>query len=578
VTQIIVLGAPESGLSVVARLLNLMGAHASETSESVGAANPPAAQEFLANREVVRLNDGLLKALRKSWIDCGELRLDAVPERDLARFRRGARALVASLDQHQPWVVNDPRLSLLLGLWKPFLSNPVCVLAHRAPAVVAKLLSLRHGLPKALCAALWEHYSVSALEQSAELPRTVVVYRQLLRNPRRTEEQLRHELSKLEVKGLEEPPENFANLLNGPDAASVELSPEQRDLARDIVNRLALEQAAPTVSSATATQLRGAVKAAQRQLEDQSKRVPGLALAEAERHRRFEETHALRAELAMLRDELECRPAAVEGHRSQGVFIVGSPRSGTSVLSWALARHPNFWTSAESDYLLELYGGGHLHEVYKRAFGRPDGGWLKRQNVSFEEFAAQMGLGAERLYDSRSKGRRWVDATPGHTLMIDDLMRLFPEARFLHILRDGRAVVNSMVSSDFDIDWASDFALACRTWVHYAQLGHEAARAHADRVLEVRQEQLVAEPHLELARVFEFLDEQSCERSVELLLTQRVNSSYGNLAVGDIRKAKDPGAAPPRPWRSWTAKQNRTFNAIAGDAARSFGYELPDGL
>ena len=559
----------------MARLLSLMGAHAGEAGELAGSAGADAAEETSANHEVVRLNDGLLKALGKSWIDCGGLRLDAVPEQDLARFRRGARALVASLEGHQPWVVNDPRMSLLLGLWKPLLSNPVCVLAHRGPAVVAKLLSLRHGLPEALCTALWEHYSVSALAQSAELPRTVVVYRQLLRNVQRVAEQLWRELSQLEVKGLKAPPKNLVNLVNGSDAASVELNSEQRDLARDIVNRSALEQAAPAVSSATATQLRGVPKAAQPQPGDGSKRAPGLALAE--RHRRLEETHALRTELAMLREELERRASAGEGQRSQGVFIVGSPRSGTSVLSWALARHPSFWTSAESDYLLDLYGGGHLHEVYKKAFGRPDGGWLKRQKVSFGEFAAQMGLGAEQLYDSRSKGRRWVDATPGHTLMIDDLMRIFPEARFLHILRDGRAVVNSMVSSDFDIDWASDFALACRTWVHYAQLGHKAARAHADRVLEVRQEQLVARPELELARVFRFLEEQPCERSAELILTKRVNSSYGNLADGDIRKAKDPAAAPPHPWRSWTAKQNRTFNAIAGGAARAFGYDVPDG-
>ena len=306
---------------------------------------------------------------------------------------------------------------------------------------------------------------------------------------------------------------------------------------------------------------------------DGPRRAPGLALAE----RRLEEAQALRPELSMVNEEPGRRSAADEGRRSQGVFIVGSPRSGTSVLSWALARHPSFWTSDESDYLLDLYGSGHLRTTYRTAFERSDGGWLKRQNVCFAEFAAKMGLGAERLYDSRSKGRRWVDATPGHTLMIDDLMLLFPEARFLHILRDGRAVVNSMVSSDFDIDWASDFALACRTWAHYAQLGRAAASDHAERVLELRQEQLMAHPQLELARVFQFLEEQPCERSVELILTERVNSSYGNVAAGDIRRAKDPKAAPPNPWRFWTAEQNHTFSAIAGDVARTFGYDVPEG-
>ena len=52
------------------------------------------------------------------------------------------------------------------------------------------------------------------------------------------------------------------------------------------------------------------------------------------------------------------RTISPEG-RSPGVFIIGCPRSGTSVFSWALAAHPNFWTSAESDYLADLFGRKH---------------------------------------------------------------------------------------------------------------------------------------------------------------------------------------------------------------------------
>ena len=67
--------------------------------------------------------------------------------------------------------------------------------------------------------------------------------------------------------------------------------------------------------------------------------------------------------------------------RSAGVAIVGSPRSSTTILAWTLAAHPRFATSAESDYLLDLFDRGHLHLGCRRAYERPDEGWLKTIGV-----------------------------------------------------------------------------------------------------------------------------------------------------------------------------------------------------
>ena len=301
-----------------------------------------------------------------------------------------------------------------------------------------------------------------------------------------------------------------------------------------------------------------------------------MASLEAELGQRVKELRTLRSEVAELRQASETQDGAEHDDRSRGVFVIGCPRSGTSVFSWALAQHPSFWTSAESDYLLDLFGGGHLHRAYKQAYERKDSGWLKKQNVGFAEFAEKLGLGVEALYISRAKGRRWIDATPGYTLMIPEVMRLFPAASFLHIVRDGRAVVNSMVSSGFDTEWASDFDLACRTWVHYAELGHEAAGAHPQRTLEVRHDKLTAEPQRELGRVFEFLGEQPCERSTQLISTKRINSSYGNVGSEDIRSAKDPATAPQRPWLAWSSKRQDAFAAIASETMSKLGYELND--
>src|SRR5262245_43980994 len=48
------------------------------------------------------------------------------------------------------------------------------------------------------------------------------------------------------------------------------------------------------------------------------------------------------------------------------VFIVGSPRSGTTILAWSLAKHSHFWTSDESQILWDLFEGGRLGRNYGR--------------------------------------------------------------------------------------------------------------------------------------------------------------------------------------------------------------------
>ena len=268
--------------------------------------------------------------------------------------------------------------------------------------------------------------------------------------------------------------------------------------------------------------------------------------------------------------------SAADG-RTDGVFIIGCPRSGTSVFSWALAQHANFWTGPESDFLITLFGRGRLHDAYKQAFDRSDAGWLRKQDVGYTEFAANIGLGAETLFASRADGARWIDATPGHTLMVPALLHLFPGASVLHIIRDGRAVVSSMISSGFKAHWASDFPTACRTWVHYVRKGLEAAATNPDRILEVRHENLTRRPRSELKRIFAFLGEQPSERSVDLITTKRINSSYGNRAAGDIKQPKDPAAGPRRPWDRWTAGEKDTFAEIAGNTMSELGYEIDEG-
>src|SRR5207253_4877727 len=96
---------------------------------------------------------------------------------------------------------------------------------------------------------------------------------------------------------------------------------------------------------------------------------------------------------------------------SHPIFIIGSPRSGTTILAWSLAQHNQLWTSDESQILWDLFGDGRLDKNYQRA-GRADGSWLRKQRIEKAEFLCFLGLGLNALYTSRSQGKRWIDQTP----------------------------------------------------------------------------------------------------------------------------------------------------------------------
>jgi hypothetical protein len=257
------------------------------------------------------------------------------------------------------------------------------------------------------------------------------------------------------------------------------------------------------------------------------------------------------------------------------------------VLAWAIAQHDAFWTSAESDFLIFLFGQGKLQSAYRKSYVRPDEGWLKKHGVSFPEFASEIGKGVDALFLSRSKGRRWVDSTPGHTLMAEDLAVLFPEARFLHILRDGRSVVHSMINTGFNrlgfekigmkIPWAENFDSACSTWVHYVTRGREFAKAHPDRCLELRQEDLIMTPEEVFRVVFDFLGVSYTEASPRFVHDKRLNSSFdpGGKTVVE-RSGEGETSALPRPWAAWNNRMKRKFQKIAGPAMADMGYAMDD--
>jgi hypothetical protein len=264
------------------------------------------------------------------------------------------------------------------------------------------------------------------------------------------------------------------------------------------------------------------------------------------------------------------------------VFVIGSPRSGTTVLARSLAQHSELWASGESYVLFHLFGPANFAgRAFDRAMEVPGPRWLRREEVSRGEFLAYLGTGINALMTNRSGGRRWVDHTPVYTLIADRLAEIFQGASFVHILRDGREVVHSMLNFanslrdpegarfvDRRVGWATDMRGACDAWRAHVEAAMAFCDQHTNQATVVRYEDLVAAPQETFQGIHRFLEIPDEEGPSRVLASERINSSFSGR----------PRLSGSELWESWEQEQRRTFAEAAGPTMLRCGYSTADQL
>ncbi|MGI8825511.1 MAG: sulfotransferase family protein [Chloroflexota bacterium] len=247
------------------------------------------------------------------------------------------------------------------------------------------------------------------------------------------------------------------------------------------------------------------------------------------------------------------------------IFVVGSQRSGTTILASSLRHHGALWYSTEGYILNEIFGPERLDETY--AVARLNlNRWLAREGVTREEFLERMGLGFNVLLSSRSGGKRWIEKTPENSLMIEVLGTMFPGACFIHILRDGRGAVNSMVNKRTAPGWVTDITWACRAWRRYVDAALEYAASHPDRCLTVRYEELVADPEEGFEAIYQFIGVPYDRAPMDFFRTHRTSSSFRRRI-----RSRSSHEALADLWDVWPLQFKRIFLEDAGVAMLRYG-------
>jgi hypothetical protein len=130
-----------------------------------------------------------------------------------------------------------------------------------------------------------------------------------------------------------------------------------------------------------------------------------------------------------------------------------------------------------------------------------------------------------REYARKFGKARWGDKRPAYYAFIDELDNLFPDAQFIHLVRDPRACVESLKRQE----WYPDEAGPClAAWVHAVRSARRSGtKLGPQRYLEVRYEDLVSDPEKTSRQVCDFLEEPFSEEMIRPeLITDQVNPAH----------------------------------------------------
>jgi hypothetical protein len=134
-------------------------------------------------------------------------------------------------------------------------------------------------------------------------------------------------------------------------------------------------------------------------------------------------------------------------------FVISLPRSGSTLLQRLLAAHPRIQTAGEPwlalPFAYALREKGARAEFSHRSMAQGIGEFVKALPGGAATYYREAGRMMERLHETMAKdGRDWfLDKTPRYFLILDELVAMFPEAKFIVLQRNPLAVAASILST-----------------------------------------------------------------------------------------------------------------------------------
>jgi hypothetical protein len=278
-------------------------------------------------------------------------------------------------------------------------------------------------------------------------------------------------------------------------------------------------------------------------------------------------------------------------HKKAPVFVLGCPRSGTTVLYHMLLSAGGFAVYRSESNVFNLlvprFGGMRFAQDRKRLMDA----WLN--SMLFNVSGLDAGdIRAKIMNECRNGGDflrivmgevaksqgvdRWADCTPEHLLYMIEIKRQIPDALFIHIIRDGRDVALSYLKQgwSYPLPWDRNESLgvAGLYWKWIVGRGREAGKRLGSDYHEVRFEELVTHPQKTLSQLGEFI-----ERELDYETIQR--AGIGSVSEPNSSFGAEAGTFDPvgRWHTKMSSGEVADFETLVGDRLAELGYPLASG-
>ena len=247
------------------------------------------------------------------------------------------------------------------------------------------------------------------------------------------------------------------------------------------------------------------------------------------------------------------------------IFIRGMQRSGTSIIAVALLL-PGFTHFAEGHLCSELMKplSRFRDPEYHPHLKQPAFALGSQRNILLEKYIA---LAIDEFHRDNLPERpiRWVDKSPGveGVEAVPMLAEVFPKSQFIFTYRNGTATVYSGLH--LWNDQPGIFQKLCINWTRVMSTWRQVREEIKGRYIEIRQEELVANPESIAARLTQFLGVPEYQQAmVELFHSRRQNTAFPDKPPGDYNYELD-----------WSNDQKAFFIEACAEEMGIWGYSIP---
>lgn len=271
-------------------------------------------------------------------------------------------------------------------------------------------------------------------------------------------------------------------------------------------------------------------------------------------------------------------------------FIAGRIRSGTTLLNRILNRHSDIFIPQESPFIMHLYKkyknvkqwdknkiDSFYNDLWKE--GRIKQFW-KLDNVAEDLKAEMLALDNEASfqklvytifkYQAINRNDKeaifFGDKNPGYTLYLNDLIKLFPDSKFILLIRDARSNILSCQNVSFDLN---DTAALAERWNYCAEKIYNFNKKYPKNSLIVRFEDLLTDEKNTLLKICDFLKISYQEQLFEIKKEMVKLESWKTFTDRPLEKDKS------KKWKTQMDAKNITITEVVSKKwLKHYNYEI----